>query len=488
MRTRTMVMAALAACVVASMGPTCVPNKVHWSPDGRLAIIMGEDKTYLVDADGKLLDEVGQDLSPAWFADSQRFVAATTEPLHTFEQVKAVLSREQIDKLMSVEEAFRKQVLAHTGSWDNWKPNLPSPLTDPEILALWIYEREQHSDEMKNKLGSDWNQFAELPLPVHILQLWQVREDRIELVRKCHTSLQEIHAAMQVSPDGSKVAFVEAVDLPTIGSDQKIKLERSDVGGRLMALSLQEGAKAQQVAVLASLYNDFTPDSQALIYATTDMPSKDTVTLGSIERRAITAGENGKLDIGNAERLAGIVYSPDTKIVCLDDGRILFSTFAISLPMAEADQGTRFSLFSLSPNERATIAPMLTRSAETSAPMDGFNQGIFDVRPDGRAVTLLGAHKDEGKVGYYEFASGNVRYVFPEDQDTELLEQPEWRDNDEISLIVPAGHEWGTPDRPELVLYSISKQTARCISTNWPDALMKTWANKDQSSTRTGDD
>src|SRR5690606_12718981 len=110
------------------------------------------------------------------------------------------------------------------------------------------------------------------------------------------------------------------------------------------------------------------------------------------------------------------------------------------------------SLFSIEPGQRATIAPMLTRATEATAPMAAFDLGVFDVRPDGGAVTLIGGGKD-GEVAWYSFATGGLEYVVSSKEGWTLLERPTWRNNEELSLIVPPGHEWGSPNRPELVLY-----------------------------------
>jgi hypothetical protein len=47
---------------------------------------------------------------------------------------------------------------------------------------------------------------------------------------------------------------------------------------------------------------------------------------------------------------------------------------------------------------------------------------------------------------------------------------PAWRSADELCFVEPAGTDLGSPDRPEIVLWSNTRQ--RCISKDWPDQVL----------------
>lgn len=453
----------------------CVPKRVYWSPDGQRALILTEQKTWATTADGELLKTPQVVFEQvAWFPDSKRFVGVHTQPLSTWAEVKKELTDEQVSRIAGLETEFREAIAEADGSLDNVLKNLHAPLSSSELLALWIYTRERSPERLQSELGDKWADLSKLTLNLHVLQSGQIGDGEMTLGPPVARMLDEIAlASLHVSPNGKLLAYVvknavaKSANGPSGGASAP-----ADTGGALMLLAFGENTRPTVVADFAAWRSDFTPDSRHLIYATTKpVPQGENVVLGSIQARQVV-DEQGNIQVADAEDLAGIVYFPDTKIVCLEDGHILFSAAAISLPMATADAAGGLSLFSMDPEHRATIAPMLTRSVESKAPTAGLERGIFDVRPDGHAVTLVGS-EDGGEVAYYDFPSGQLEFIVPrEKEDWKLFEQPAWRTNEELSLVVPPGHEWGSPDRPELILYSIESKQTRAISKSWPAELM----------------
>lgn len=471
------------ALLLTVAGPSCVPKRVYWSPDGQQAVILADQQVYVSTAEGELSAGTEAEFQQvAWLPDSTRLVAVTQRSLTTWARVKELMPPEQAAELVELAGPFREQVLAHEGPWKDWRPQLSRPISAIELLALWTYIREREPEESRGKLGDDWNKFADVHLNAKQLQLCEVDTD-IKPGRVLSESLYDIAPdSLRVSRDGRKVLYVLQNVYAAPNSDKPGLKELAQAGGALMLLSLDAGAEPILVERFAAWRNDFMPDGQSIVYATAKpIPQGESVVLGSIERRRVREHE-GRFEIGEPEQLCGIVHLPDTKIVCLDDGQILFSTPPVTLPMATDDMPRGASLFGIQPDRRATIAPMLTRSAEASAPMSGFDHGTFDVRPDGAAVTLMGSRED-GKVAVYHFATGQVEYVVSATEDWSLLERPAWRNNEELSLVVPPGHEWGSPGRIELVLYSLRTKLARCISRDWPDELMNTWQLRGDRST-----
>ncbi|HOA73579.1 MAG TPA: hypothetical protein PLQ89_12730 [Phycisphaerae bacterium] len=472
---------ALCVAALAAAGPQCISKTVYWSPDGQQAVIVGRDQTYVASFDGKLSAPAPASfVQVAWFADSKRLVGVQPKSLMTWAEIQPYLSSDQRARIMELAEPFRRQVLAHEGSWEGWRPELNTDVSDREIIQLWVYIREQHPEELQRKLGDAWEQFSKLGLPLGQLRLCEV-DETLRPGRVLVETLDDIATdSLHVSPDGSKIAYV--LRNVRVAEDRSSKTGGtiSDAGGTLMVLALQEGAQPQVVESFAAAGSDFTADSRSLVYATTKpVPQGGNLVLGSIERRSI-ADENGRVRVGEPEQLVGIIYFPQTRIVCLDDGEILFSAINLVLPMAMAESPKGPTLFSIRPEARATIVPMLTRSAEATAPTAAFEHGAFDVRPDGGAVTMLGNGR-AGEVGWYTFATGRLEYVATDNEEWELLERPAWRNNEELSLVAPPGHPWGSPNRPELILYNIKTKQARCISRNWPDELMNGWKEKTTS-------
>lgn len=471
----TRLMTSVLLVAIAAAGPDCLPKRIYWSPDGSKAVILTEEKVYLSDGEGRLAPALPASFEQvAWFPGSKRMVAVSLRELSTWSEVQPLLAPEQAAVILRLAPAFREQVLAHGGKFDNWQPDLKEPISPVELLALWIHIREQRPEELRERLGAEWERLAGINLSARQLQLCDIDQGIVRGQVVTETLYGIASDSLRVSPDGEKIAYVlKDHFLAQEGESPQLKA-LVETGGTLMIVSTRSSAPPRTVEPFAAWRSGFTPDSKALVYATTKpVPRGESLVLGSIERRRIV-DEQGNLSIAEPDQLAGIIYLPDTSVVCLEDGKILFSAANVTLPTATADLPRGASLFCIEPDKRATIAPMLTRSAESTAPLAGFEYGIFDVRPDGDAVTLFGGEKD-GEVGWYSFTTGAVSYVIPGGQDWQLLERPTWRSNDELSLIVPPGHEWGSPERCELVLYSLQNKQARRISTDWPDELMDSW-------------
>ncbi|MBI4580144.1 MAG: hypothetical protein HY718_10610 [Planctomycetes bacterium] len=465
----------MAAAMAGLAAVSCVPKRVHWSPDGQQAIVLAGENVFVTDADGKLSGPFPAALEQvSWRPDSRGFVAVRQEELSTWEQVARVLSPEQDSRLMELEEPFRKEVFAHEGSWDGWRPEMAKELSAPELLALWIYAREHDAEKLRDKLGDHWKEAAKWKLTVRCIQLGEVEAGQMKLGPVLERHLDEIGpGSLLVSPDGQRAAYA----VKDVGGPAEAK-GGSDIGGSLRVRDLAEGAELRLAAKFAAWRFGWTADGRYLVYATTKTgPAVDGLVLGEIKRLEV-ADKRGKIRepaFPEADSLAGILYFPDTKIVCLKDGRILFSAAPVQLPASTNDMPQGVSLFAIDPERQATVTPLITREAQAHQPDDGFGKGLFEVRPGGTDVTMLNI--EQGTVGVYTLATGGLDIIMdskPEDKKA-LAEVPSWRTGDELSLVVPPGHEWGSAKRAELVLYSLREKKGRCISQKWPDELMNLW-------------
>ncbi len=450
----------------------CLPRRVFWSPDGQRAVILSDGQVYVANAQGHISKPQSLKVfEVAWMPDSGHIVALSNEPVSSFSEIDKFLTVEQAARVKEVARPIIEELRAYHGETQPFVSKhsaLIDSLGAAEQEALVLYIREREPGLLEGTPGLEKE--AKKPISADILRECTVHADSLEPGRVLAGSLCNVNS-MLVSPDGSKLAYTLLADAEA-GNEEAIK-KANKVS--LMVVALGASTPPQVVEKIVALHPDWSSDSKCLAYATTKIADSDTVVLGSITQRTI-ADDNGELKIGGAVPLAGTLFSLSTKVVCLKDGRILFSAMPITLPAATADSPTGASLFCLDPQKRATIAPMLTAGALAHAPLEGFEYGIFEVRPDGTGVTLLG---DE-KVAYYTFATGAVEQISPKG-DWKLLERPAWLNDDELSLVVPPGNVWGSPNRPELVLYSMRTKQTRCISRDWPDDLMKSFLPESQS-------
>ena len=249
-----------------------------------------------------------------------------------------------------------------------------------------------------------------------------------------------------------------------------------DAVRRLLVCGAEPGSTVRQVAENVAPFGgfSFSGDGRYLAYAMTPgrlTGDDDVVRLGSFVRSRVV-GDDGKLaGEFEDEEMAGYLFNPMTRVCCLRDGRILFPAAEVQLPCVVKDMPQRVSLFALAPDRRTGLTRLMTREAEAAVSDQVFSNGIFEVSPDEKRLTLPAW--GEGSCGVYTFATGEVKGVLPKraaNQNLGLI--PTWRTADELCVAVPAGSGWGSAKRAEIVLWSVSTGVGRCISRDWPDELV----------------
>ncbi len=448
-----------AGVVCAALG--CVPRKVFWSPDGQHGAVVGEDTNlYLCNPAGNLskpiVSGVGQ---VAWFPDSKRFIATRNEQAATWEQAQVVFSEERKKALLAKADQLRAEILAYDGKWDDFKPTTGQGLTPGEFVALALYVRDHRNQGLAEKLGDEWAKTKEMKAELCRLQVYEV-SDGAATAGKTLCLLPDAVSDIRISPTGTAVALTTPVP-----SDASFPLSR------LQLLSTQAEERPLVVAEQVCASSDFSPDGKYLYYGTTKAPlrsDKDDFTLGTLTRRRV-ADDAGNLMAAPSEPedLVGLMFWSTMKVRCLRDGRVLFTSCEVSLPTTAAEMPKQVSLFAVDPSRQPTVTRVLPR--EVGAGLDGLGTGDFEVSPDDKRVVVTVSLKG---VAVLTLATGKVETVVSAENAQNLPNMPVWRTADELAIAVPPKNQWGSPERSELVLYSLDGKT-RCISRQWPEILAK---------------
>ena len=134
-------------------------------------------------------------------------------------------------------------------------------------------------------------------------------------------------------------------------------------------------------------------DGKSLVYAKLDngLPKQDGPSLGTIIRQQV-CGDDGRplTDLQGTVELAGVCMNTLTRIRCLADGRIVFSTIELHLPAVSADMPQSLQLFALDPDRQATLTRLIPRSVERQIEESLY---LFEVSPDGKQVAIPGEHR-----------------------------------------------------------------------------------------------
>jgi hypothetical protein len=485
----------------------CVlPKLYEWSPDGKwLTVLTGDDAGDLLIAnpDGQVQAGRLQGVKVAtWFPDSQHLLVARELQAKTWDSAAFLFSADQIKSIADV--ATRLGDFAKTYDWkapkaDTWdqfqakftaseqQAERNDEILNSQPAAVAMYFRDHSDDATKAKIPeARWNELAEFNQSYTVVQVCTFDPAQITVGPTLMTGLNGV-ADLRVSPTAANVMIVVA------------KGDKND-NQELWLAPADGSAQAVKFVDQAATFPDFSPDGKDIAFMRPAQTQQGLLTgLGSLTRMRIIA-ENGKLIPPSAsvtasgatatatassgpaalpndadttrpskqlmEDLVGVAYSPTARLRWLNDGRIIFSGYEITLPAASNDISTHSELFSVTPGKQAVVSRLLPRQALEQV---GDGAEYFEMSPDGTRVSIPDS---SGKVDVVDLGSGAVDTVQDKptpkpgkDQGDALQTIPVWRSNDQLTFIAPDG-KGGT----QVMLWSISKNSGKVLSGGWAAA------------------
>lgn len=229
--------------------------------------------------------------------------------------------------------------------------------------------------------------------------------------------------------------------------------------------------KSEPVDVAAGVarFPDWGADGGSLVYVETPQVGKDSpgVVLGVLTQRAVLDAKGRIALAEDRQFLAGIVFSPNTRVRCLSDGRIVFNAIEMSLPMAAADyEGDhREQLFAVDAGRHSTLVRLVPRGQEADLPQ---LLAFFDISQDEKQLVFGGV---KSEVAVLTLASGEVDLIQPAGDET-FDGLPSWRRPGELCYVRRTSEKQGAKSgRPaEIVLREGDKDVV--LSREWPAELL----------------
>jgi WD40-like Beta Propeller Repeat len=429
----------------------CFQKRIFWSPDGKVAAVLADNGLYLCDGEGHLSPRLAEAiLSAGWLPDSKGLVLVGEE---RFEQWSALAKRLNPTTRSSLEQwAARAQAdLEHGGAWNEVFKNVKEQfvLEDNEVAAVKLYLRDTPLASLQTLNLSEREDLKRMKVDLAFIQLAEVDFPGLKLGRIIAdgylVSMQEPLA----SPTGRAVAFVTFQDrrqlfvVPADGSAPPTQVEESTV----------------------AQFPDWTPDGRSLVYvrSASKAADRELLALGILGRRQVLddAGHIGIKD--KPEDLAGLFFDGTSRVRCLKDGRILFSSTEFNLPLTEKEVPQRQQIFFLDPARVATTGRLLPQSVLSQLPDD---LTFFEVSPDEKQIAFV---DDKGRVFLFTIASGELKTVQDRKGDTTGT-TPVWRFPDQLCFVnIP---EPGSERKQEVVLRG-STGGILTLSENWPEDARK---------------
>ena len=278
-----------------------------------------------------------------------------------------------------------------------------------------------------------------------------------------HEGLGQIRE-IRPSPGGRAVAFVaEQAPGPAAANEDSLQLLLTPV----------DRPDSSRVATGVAAYPDWSPDGRSLIYVQASGSSHaGGLQLGTLVQRCVLDTSGRVSSMGDARELAAGVFSADTRVRCLADGRIVFNATEVNLPVAAGDTGEqRDQLFAVDPARQATLVRLIPRRQEESLPP---TLAFFEISPDQQRI-LFG--DPSGAVCLFTLATGEVEAVQAGAEKQILSGQPVWRRDGAFSYTRRAVGKGGQPParKAEVVLRTGNSETV--LSAAWPDQLVNDLVN-----------
>ncbi|MHC4553304.1 MAG: hypothetical protein ACYSUT_11170 [Planctomycetota bacterium] len=438
----------------------CHPKRIAWSPDGQWAAYCNDVGLYFVDGQGNISDKMLEHVYRAeWFPDSKRLAIEQFAELTTWKQVEDTVTEEHRQKYLKYAEGLL--AVKNKKEWDEKTDVLQSMnlLDEDELKAVQLYIRDVASSGFPKDILQSWESYIEFNYQSLRIGTWDGRE--FLAGQPLWTSPQRIWD-MRISGKGQTVVFTAAFP----GDFEE---------GTASSLWITDVTTGNTVKLdkNVSLYPDWDAAGTTLYYVRSIGKESTDNPLGTLLKRQL-CDDNGKLlaDLPQPESLAGLVANEFTKLRCLSDGRIIFSSMEVTLPVIGKDIPEQKQLFVLDPQRQSVITRLIPRSEQTKAL--GYNFDFFEVSPDESVISIP---DDDGRVAALTIATGEMTILDPDGTD-EIKTVPVWRSPDQLCYVDEVkGGLLGDKVRKQMMLRQVAPggewAVPQAISKNWPKEARK---------------
>ncbi|HEV8608128.1 MAG TPA: hypothetical protein VGQ99_22525 [Tepidisphaeraceae bacterium] len=476
---KTLVRSVLIVLVLAMIG--CDPDQVViWSADGSKAVVIGTDGLHLCDPAGKLTPLLVKDVrKAAWFGDSSHIVAAREMKVASWKEAAKYLEPERIKRLEVEGEKLFKEMMAQPDPLDEWASRLIGSAEGPgygDFVGMVLYIGDRHADELKKRMTEEeWKKLQDGEgASIMVIQMYEVGGNEAKEGLMLASTFSKI-TELRPSPNGKVLGYV-------VGEGEKELCA-------VYVVPTDGTAQPRKVADLCARFVDWSADGRYLAYARANPPKalvEDTLRLGTLRRMQVceadgnlkaqgiedevkkVKGADGNIQTtpSPAESLAGIIFNEWTKVRYLRDGRIVFVSGEVSLPVASDDTPTKLSLFSIDPVRQATVTRLFSRRVEGEV---GDAMQHFEINPDQTSVAIPGS---DGRMTVVSLNGGKVTEVVRA-EGKKLFMAPSWRTSDELCFAIGnKADPQNQNQRPaEVYLWRPGGET-RCISKEWPEEVV----------------
>ena len=285
----------------------------------------------------------------------------------------------------------------------------------------------------------------------------------------------------RISPDKQFVAFI-------LHDNQTDRTERFD----LFVTARDGSVRAARVATQAALGYSWRPDSQGLTFLRSSTLELEETVLGTLTTRDVV-NDQGRLHTREVtledhydgisshyfgepfDDLAGVLFTPWSRVTYHPSGRIMFNSMAMQLPTSSTNEG-RHSLFAYDP-EFNTVLEVLPPGISAKMALSLMN---YSLSPSGTHLLLPTRHNR-----FLIYRLGDTDAIEPLGQadefgDEQLLElAPAWKGDGQFTCLV-SGECSLLPNAPastyqdrEVVLLNLEGRYQQRLSDRWSKTIQE---------------
>lgn len=478
----------LALAVLAVLGICgCFPlERIWWSPGGDRAVVVLEGRMRLVGADGTLGAVLSADLTHegtfvphvAWLPDGSGFVCQRTRLLHTWAEIRSLVSEEEaepVDKMLPAVPLLLEaavKLAADTNTLDGVLNSLP--LTKKKAFDLAVLRLRETDKARVDGL------VATLPGGANILAALEKEAPGFLLHELCLIKLEPKGLKTVGAPVSLVRSMLRPLLLPKVSPGQNalafLRLDEDEESLDLEVLALDKRSVTDAatgsgftVAERASAAFDWMPDGHALVFMSPIREKEESV--HSIHRMTVVDGTGAlvKPQGPNATvtlATAATLRRPAMQV--LMDGRVLFSSHVLAFPAAATNADPEARLFTIS-SDGKTVQPVPTASGDLPTDL-----AWFAASPDGKQVAVVESETDA--VAVVTLDTGKTQLISAPHPRWRGRTMPAWKSSTELTFA--ALHE----KAPAWVLWSEGSGIRR-LSTSWPAAATEGWLQEDREKT-----